>query len=78
MRALIISADCFEDSELGEPLRQLHAKGVAVDLAAPHKGIVTGKHGHQVEAGLALDEVDPERYCQLKPNCTKYDQLIGP
>ena len=62
MRALIISADCFEDSELGEPLRQLHAKGVAVDLAAPHKGIVTGKHGHQVEAGLALDEVDPERY----------------
>jgi protease I len=62
MRALIISADRFEDSELVEPLRQLQAMGVAVDLAAPHEGIITGKHGHEVEAGLALDEVQPNLY----------------
>jgi protease I len=61
-RALIISADRFEDSELSEPLRQLQAKGVAVDLAAPHKGVITGKHGHKVEVGLALPEVRPEHY----------------
>ena len=62
MRALVISADRFEDSELSEPLRQLTAKGVAVDIAAPHKGVITGKHGYKVEAALALDEVQPERY----------------
>lgn len=62
MRALIVSADRFEDSELDEPLRQLQAKGVAVDLAAPHKGVITGKHGHKVEAGLALAEVQPQCY----------------
>lgn len=33
--ALIISSQRFEDSELIEPLRQLQAKGVAVDVAAP-------------------------------------------
>lgn len=62
MRALIISADRFEDSELSAPLRQLQAKGVTVDLAAPRKGVIRGKHGHQAAAELALDEVRPERY----------------
>jgi protease I len=62
MRALIISSDQFEDSELSEPLRQLQARGVAVDLAAPIKGSITGKHGHKVESGLALDDVQPEIY----------------
>jgi protease I len=62
MRALIISANSFEDSELSEPLRQLSANGVTVDLAAPQRGVITGKHGHKIEAGLVLDEVQPERY----------------
>ena len=35
MRALIVSSDRFEDSELSEPLQQLQAKGVEVDIAAP-------------------------------------------
>jgi protease I len=62
MRALIISADRFEDSELTEPLYRLRAKGVDVDVAAPHKGPIIGKHGHEVYAGLALDAVRPEDY----------------
>jgi protease I len=62
MRALIISADHFEESELLEPLHQLQAKGVEVDLAAPQKGQITGKHGHKVQAGLALDAVQPQDY----------------
>jgi protease I len=62
MRALIISSDRFEDSELAEPLRQLRAKGVEVDIAAPQKGSITGKHGHKACAGLALDAVRPEIY----------------
>lgn len=62
MRALIISADLFEDSELVEPLRQLRAKRVEVDVAAPQKGPIVGKHGHTVSAGRALETVEPEAY----------------
>jgi protease I len=62
MRALIISADRFEDSELAEPLHQLRAKGVEVAVAAPQRGLITGKHGHTVQAELALEDVEPEAY----------------
>jgi protease I len=62
MRALILSADLFEDSELSEPLRLLQAKGLMVDVAAPHQGVITGKHGCAVVAGLALAEVEPDDY----------------
>jgi protease I len=62
MRALIISADLFEDSELAEPMQQLQAKGVKVDLAAPHQGRIRGKHGHSVAADLALEAVKPDEY----------------
>ncbi len=62
MHALILSDDLFEDSELSEPLRLLQAKGVGVDVAAPHKGVITGKHGSMVVAGLGLAEVEPGDY----------------
>jgi protease I len=62
MRALIVSSDRFEDTELSEPLRQLQAKGVEVDVAAPQQGPITGKHGHTVRAGLALSAVRAEDY----------------
>ncbi|MEK4032359.1 type 1 glutamine amidotransferase domain-containing protein [Methylocystis sp. IM3] len=62
MRALIVSSDRFEDSELSEPLRQLQAKGVDVDIAAPQKGPITGKHRHRVSAGLSLSAVRAEDY----------------
>jgi putative intracellular protease/amidase len=44
MRALIVSADRFEDSELSEPVQQLRARGVDVDIAAPQQGPITGKY----------------------------------
>lgn len=62
MRALIISSDLFEDRELVEPLRQLRARGVDVDIAAPRKGLITGKHWHKVNAALALGAVSAEDY----------------
>ncbi|HWE16374.1 MAG TPA: DJ-1/PfpI family protein, partial [Hyphomicrobiaceae bacterium] len=62
MRALVVSADRFEDSELCEPLQQLQARGVEVDIAAPQQGPITGKHGHKVSAGLALSAVRAEDY----------------
>ena len=68
MRALIVTADRFEDSELLEPLRRLRAAGVAVDIASRRAGIVTGKHGHRVEAGRGT--------AQLR--CADYDLLLLP
>lgn len=62
MRALILSSDRFEDSELLEPLQQLRAKGVSVDIAAPQKGTITGKHRRRASADLALGAVRAEDY----------------
>jgi protease I len=62
MRALIVSSNRFEDSELSEPLQQLQAKGVEVDIAAPQQGPIAGKHGLKVSAGLALNAVHAEDY----------------
>ena len=66
MRALIVSCDRFEDSELSEPLQQLQEKGVEVDIAAPQPGTITGKHGHRVNARLALGAVQAEDYDLLR------------
>jgi archaeal arginyl aminopeptidase len=62
MRALILSSDHFEDSELLEPLQQLQAKGVAVDIAAPQTGPIIGEHRRRASAGLALGAVREEDY----------------
>jgi protease I len=62
MRALIVTSDCFEDSELSQPLQQLQAKGAEVDIAAPQQGQIIGKHGHRANAGLALSAVRAEHY----------------
>ena len=62
MRALIVSSDRFEDSELSAPLQQLRARGAEVDIAAPRQGPITGKHGHRVSASLALSAVRAEDY----------------
>jgi protease I len=62
VRAIIISAERFEDSELLEPYERLKKVGMSVDIAAPQRGLVKGKHGHHVHANLALDEVVAKDY----------------
>lgn len=62
MKALIISADLFEDSELKIPYQSLRELGIDVDIASVKKGAIIGKHGFNVYATLTLDEVDPEQY----------------
>jgi protease I len=62
MKALIISADNFEDSELLEPYKMLREKGVDVDIASLQKGVIVGKHGSEVIANKSLEEINPEEY----------------
>jgi protease I len=65
MKALILSADDFEDSELLVPLYRLQEAGVTVDVAALRRGAIHGKHGYEVQAELSFDEVVPGEYAVL-------------
>ncbi len=62
MKALIISADVFEDTELLVPYYRLKEDGLQVEIASINKGRIKGKHGYEAEAGRTLKEVDPDDY----------------
>ncbi len=62
MKALIISADQFEDTELLVPLYRLQEDGAHVDIASRQSGKITGKHGYEVAVNKTLDEVNPADY----------------
>lgn len=61
-KALIISADSFEDSELLVPLYRLKEEGYEVDIASLKRGRIQGKHGYRVDVTLKIDDVDPDEY----------------
>lgn len=62
MKAIILSTDHFEDSELTEPLQQLEQAGVECDIASLQSGKIKGKKGAEVVAGMTLNEVNPDNY----------------
>lgn len=62
MKALILSADQFEDTELLVPYYRFQEEGIAVDVASLEKGTITGKHGYAVEVNKTLDDVMPDEY----------------
>jgi protease I len=62
MKALILSADNFEDTELLVPFYRLKEEGIEVHVASMKKGTIKGKHGYEVEVDKTLREVDPADY----------------
>lgn len=46
MRAMVLTADQFEDSELLVPYEGLRQEGLDVDIVAAAAGRIRGKHGH--------------------------------
>ncbi|MEM1643483.1 MAG: type 1 glutamine amidotransferase domain-containing protein [Desulfurococcaceae archaeon] len=64
-KVLIIIGPEFEDIEVLYPLYRLKEIGLEVDVAAPTRGAISGKHGYTVEANLALSQVKPEEYIAL-------------
>lgn len=62
MRALIVSGDQFEDSELLVPWYRLLEERIETDIAGEREGTITGKHGYRVEATLSIHRIDPSRY----------------
>jgi protease I len=65
MKALIISADNFEDSELLVPYYRLKEAGVEVTMASLSRGVIRGKHGYEMTVDKTLDEVKAEDYAIL-------------
>lgn len=65
MKALLISADNFEDSELLLPYYRLKEAGVEVAVASLKRMAIKGKHGYEVMVDKTLDEVNPDDYAIL-------------
>jgi len=65
MKALIISADKFEDTELLVPYYRLKEAGIEVTVASLSRGVIKGKHGYDVAVDKTLDEVNPDDYAIL-------------
>ena len=65
MKALIISADNFEDSELLVPYYRLKESGVEVTVVSLSRGAITGKHGYEVVVDKTLDETNSDDYALL-------------
>jgi protease I len=62
-KALIVSADLFEDSELLYPMYRLQEEGWQVDIATPGGKEITGKKGYSVAATHDLKQMDDAGSC---------------
>jgi protease I len=70
MRALIMIAESFEDSEFLYPYYRMQEEGIGVDVAGPEVGTVTGKHGYSAEVEMTFSQVNMSE--------TEYDLLVLP
>ena len=62
IRALILTADKFEDMELFFPYFRLLEEGLEVDIAAPKKGHIEGEHGYDLEVDKTFNDINPDDY----------------
>jgi protease I len=62
LKALILTANEFEDMELFFPYFRLLEEGADVEIAAPKKGVINGEHGYSLKITKTIDEVDPDKY----------------
>jgi len=61
-KAVILTADKFEDMELFFPLFRLIEMGWDVDIAAPTKKEISGEHGYTLNPTILIGEVNPDNY----------------
>jgi len=62
IRAVVLTADKFEDMELFVPSFRLLDAGARVDIAAPSMDDIGGEHGYTVAPDLVIDDVNPDDY----------------
>lgn len=61
-KAIILTADKFEDLEVYYPLFRFREEGWHVDVAAPAETAIHGKHGYELNPDIAIEDVDPDLY----------------
>lgn len=61
-RAVILTADAFEDMEVYVPLFRLLEDGWHVDVAAPSLETMHGENGYGLKPSMLIEDVDPARY----------------
>lgn len=61
-KALFLSADNFEDSELLVPYYRLLEAGFTVDIASTQRNPIKGKHGYEVPVTKTFAEINPADY----------------
>jgi len=61
IRAVVLTADKFEDMELFVPYFRLLDAGARVDIAAPSMDDIGGEHGYTIAPDLGIDD-DPDDY----------------
>lgn len=62
LKAVLLTADRFEDLEVLYPYFRLLEEGIQVDISAPKKEQLHGEHGYGIEPTKTFDEVDPGDY----------------
>ena len=65
MKALILSANNFEDTELLVPLYRLREAGYTVDIASLTRETIRGKHGYEVPVNKVFKDISPAEYSVL-------------
>lgn len=61
-KAVVLTADNFEDMEVFFPVFRLLEEGWAVDIAAPKKEEISGENGYTLMPAKTIGEVDPDEY----------------
>ncbi len=61
-KAVVLTADKFEDMELFFPVFRLMEEGWQVDIAAPNKKDISGEHGYTITPSKTIDQVNPDDY----------------
>ena len=62
LKAVVLTADKFEDMEVFFPIFRLIEEGWHVDIAAPTKERIEGEHGYALMPDLTINDVDPNKY----------------
>ena len=61
-RAIMLTADKFEDLEVLYPYFRLLEEGIRADVAAPKIEQLSGEHGYSLMPAKTFDQVDPGDY----------------
>lgn len=61
-KAVILTADQFEDMEVMYPLMRLQEADWQVDVAAPKKVKISGENGYLLMPDKTIDKVNPDKY----------------